>query len=92
MAGADDEPHLAIGQRDRSFFAGFLAAAAIFIAAIALAIRPLPLTVASIVLSLVATGMSGPRSARISAIAVGAATLSFILGMTIAVLTDRPLY
>jgi hypothetical protein len=44
------------------------------------------------VLSLVATGMSGPRSARISAIAVGAATLSFILGMTIAVLTDRPLY
>jgi hypothetical protein len=81
-------------QRDSSAdtFAGFLAAAAIFVGAIALAIRPLPLSVASIVLSLVATGMSGPRSARISAIAVGAATLSFILGMTIAVLTDRPLY
>jgi hypothetical protein len=81
-------------QRDSTAdtFAGFLAAAAIFIGAIALAVRPLPLTLASIVLSLVATGMSGPRSARISAIAVGAATLSFILGMTIAVLTDRPLY
>ena len=73
-------------------FAGFLAATAIFVGAIALAIRPLPLSVASIVLSFVATGMSGPRSARISAIAVGVATLSFILGMTIAVLTDRPLY
>ena len=81
-------------QRDSTAdtFAGFLAATAIFVGAIALAIRPLPLSVASIVLSLVATGMSGPRSARISAIAVGAATLSFILGMTIAVLTDRALY
>jgi hypothetical protein len=81
-------------QRDSTAdtFAGFLAATAIFVGAIALAIRPLPLSVASIALSLVATGMSGPRSARISAIAVGVATLSFILGMTIAVLTDRPLY
>jgi VIT1/CCC1 family predicted Fe2+/Mn2+ transporter len=73
-------------------FAGYLAAAAIFIGAIALAARPLPLAVASIVLSLVATGMSGPRSARISAVSVGVATLSFILAMTIAVLTDRSLY
>ena len=31
--------------------------------------------------------MSGPRSARISALAVGAAAMSFVLGMTIAVLT-----
>ena len=73
-------------------FAGFLAAAAIFIGAIALAIRPLPLSVAAIVLSLVATAMSGPRSARLTAFAVGAATLAFIGGMTIAVLTDHPLY
>jgi hypothetical protein len=73
-------------------FAGYLAATAIFIGAIALAARPLPLSVASIVLSLVATAMSGPRSARIAAISVGVATLSFILAMTIAVLTDRSLY
>jgi hypothetical protein len=73
-------------------FAGYLAAAAIFIGAIALAARPLPLSVAAIVLSLVATGMSGPRSARIAAASVGVATLSFILAMTIAVLTDRALY
>jgi hypothetical protein len=73
-------------------FAGYLAAAAIFIGAIALAVRPLPLSVAAIVLSLVATGMSGPRSGRIVALSVAAATASFILAMTIAVLTDRPLY
>jgi VIT1/CCC1 family predicted Fe2+/Mn2+ transporter len=73
-------------------FAGYLAATAIFIGAIALAARPLPLSVTSIVLSLVATAMSGPRSARIAAISVGVATLSFILAMTIAVLTDRSLY
>jgi VIT1/CCC1 family predicted Fe2+/Mn2+ transporter len=73
-------------------FAGYLAASAIFIGAIALAARPLPLAVASIVLSLVATGMSGPRSARIAAVSVGVATISFVLAMTIAVLTDRALY
>jgi hypothetical protein len=73
-------------------FAGYLAAAAIFIGAIALAARPVPLSVASIVLSLVATGMSGPRSARIAAVSVGVATTSFIVAMTIAVLTDRALY
>jgi hypothetical protein len=81
-------------QRDNTAdtFAGFLAATAIFVGAIALAVRPLPLSLASIVLSLVATAMSGPRSARISAVAVGVASSSFVLGMTIAVLTDRPLY
>jgi hypothetical protein len=81
-------------QRDSTAetFAGFLAATAIFVGAIALAVRPLPLSLAAIVLSFVATAMSGPRSARISALAVGVAATSFVLGMTIAVLTDRPLY
>lgn len=72
--------------------AGFMAAAAIFVGAIALAVRPLPLSVAAIVLSLVATAMSGPRSARLAAFSVGAATLAFVVGMTIAVLTDHALY
>lgn len=73
-------------------FAGFLAATAIFVGLIALVVRPLPLSLASIVLSLVATTMAGPRSARIAAVAVAVASLSFILAMTIAVLTDRQLY
>lgn len=71
--------------------AGFMAAAAIFVGAIALAVRPLPLSVAALVLSLVATGIGGGFS-RLQAFAVAAATTSFVLGMTIAVLTSRPLY
>ena len=71
--------------------AGYMAAAAIFLAAIALVVRPLPLSVAALALSLVATAIGG-RFARLQAFAVAAATLGFILGMTIAVGTGRPLY
>ncbi len=71
--------------------AGFMSAAAIFVAAMAVAVRPLPLSLAAIVLSLVATAIGGPWG-RLNAIAVGAATASFVLGMTIAVVTGRPLY
>jgi hypothetical protein len=69
-----------------------MAAGAIFVSAIALAVRPLPLSVAAIVLSLVAAAMSGRRSSRLTTIAVGVAASGFVLAMTIAVLTDRPLY
>lgn len=68
-----------------------MSAAAIFVAAMALAVRPLPLSLAAIVLSLVATAIGGPWG-RLHAIAVGAATASFVLGMTIAVVAGRPLY
>ena len=42
-------------------------------------------------LSLVATGLGG-RWGRLHALAVAVATIAFVLGMTIAVLTSRPLY
>lgn len=71
--------------------AGYMAAAAIFIGALALIIRPLPLALASLVMALVATAIGG-RFARLQAFAVGVATLSFILGMSIAVVTGRALY
>ncbi|HZB23237.1 MAG TPA: hypothetical protein VE444_05275 [Gaiellaceae bacterium] len=72
--------------------AGYLAATAIFVGALALMIRPLPLSLASLLLALSATAVGGGRFARLQAFAVGAATLAFILGMTIAVVTNRPLY
>ena len=68
-----------------------MSAAAIFLAAAAVVIRPLPLSIAALLLSLVATGIGG-RWGRLHAIAVGAATVGFIVGMTIAVVTGRPLY
>ena len=71
--------------------AGYMAAAAIFVGAMALAIRPLPLSLASLVLALSATAVGG-RFARLQSLAVAVATLSFVLGMTIAVVTGRPLY
>lgn len=71
--------------------AGYMAGAAIFVGAIALAVRPVPLSLAALVLALVSTGIGG-RFSRLQAIAVAAATTSFVLGLTIAVLTDRPLY
>jgi len=66
--------------------AGYMSAAAIFLAVMALAYRPLVL-----VLSLTATAIGG-RWGKLHAIAVGAATVGFILGMSIAVVTGNPLF
>ena len=71
--------------------AGYMSAAAIFLAVAALAFRPLVLALAALVLSLTATAIGG-RWGRLHAIAVGAATVAFILGMSIAVATNRPLF
>ena len=77
--------------RPAEVLAGYMSAAAIFLSAIALAVRPLPISVGALVLALVATALGG-RWGRLHAIAVAAATTSFVLGMTIAVITGRPLY
>ena len=77
--------------RPAEVVAGYMSTAAIFLAGIALVMRPLPLSLAALVLSLVATGIGG-RWGRLHAFAVGAATLSFILGMAIAVVVGHPLY
>jgi hypothetical protein len=71
--------------------AGYMSAAAIFLAVAALAVRPLVLALTALVLSLTATAIGG-RWGRLHAIAVGAATVGFILGMSIAVVTNRPLF
>jgi hypothetical protein len=77
--------------RPAEVVAGYMSAAAIFLAAMALAVRPLPVALAALMLSLVGTAIGG-RWGRLHAIAVAAATAAFVLGMTIAVLTGRPLY
>jgi hypothetical protein len=71
--------------------AGYMSAAAIFISAIALVVRPVPLSIAAILLGLVASAIGG-RWGRLHAVAVGCGTCAFVLGMTIAVLTGRPLF
>jgi hypothetical protein len=77
--------------RPAELVAGFLAVVSIVASVIALFWYPLRLSPFAVLLALIATGMS-PRNARLPMIAVGVAVLGFILGATIAVTTDNPLY
>jgi len=72
--------------------AGFLAAAAIAVAAIGIAYRPVRLGVPAIVIALVAAGMAHGRTERLAGIAVGLATACWVAGMIVAVLTSNPLW
>jgi hypothetical protein len=71
--------------------AGFLAALAIVGGLIAIAFRPVPIGVFSILVALVAAGMSG-RHERLTASAVAVAAAGFLAGMIVAVLTNHALW
>ena len=70
---------------------GLLSASALFAALLALAYRPARIVPAAIVLALVAARMSD-RHRRLASVAVAAAGICFVLGMTFAVITNSPLY
>jgi hypothetical protein len=70
---------------------GFLASAAIFVSGVALVYLPGRLAPAAMVLALVAAAIGG-RHSRLAAFALLAAGVAFVVGMTIAVATDRPLF
>jgi hypothetical protein len=53
--------------------------------------RPIRIGVAAVILALVAAGIGG-RHQRLAAIAVGVAGASWVLGMVIAVVTQRPVF
>jgi hypothetical protein len=71
--------------------AGYMAAAAIFIALMGLAYRPVRLTPIAALLALVATGIGG-RNTRLAAIALVVAGVCWMLGLLIAILSGHPLY
>jgi hypothetical protein len=71
--------------------AGLLASMSIFASLTSIAWHPLRLVVASILVALVASAMSR-RYQVLSAIAVAVGGLSWILGMTVAVITGNPLW
>jgi len=79
--------------RDRpaDTIAGFLAAVAIFAGLFSLAYRPVRIDPFAIVVALIAAGMGG-RHQRLAAVAVATASACFILGMVIAILTEKPLF
>ncbi|MEN3340729.1 MAG: hypothetical protein V7644_133 [Actinomycetota bacterium] len=71
--------------------AGFLATFAIFASLVAVAWHPLRLLPVAMVLALVAAAMGG-RHARLAFAAAMIAAVCFFLGMTIAVVAQKPLW
>jgi hypothetical protein len=72
---------------------GYLSAIAIFASVVSLAWHPLRLVLLGMLLALLASGMaSTERTRRLSLAAVLVTALCFFLGMTIAVVTERPLW
>ena len=70
---------------------GLFAAAALFVGLLALAYHPLPISVAAILLGLVAAAMSS-RHQQLAGIALAVAGVCFVAGMAIAVTTGNPLW
>jgi hypothetical protein len=75
----------------REAIAGFLASAAIFVSAIGVAHRPARLIPVAVVLALVSARMT-ERHGRLAGWAVAVTVICWTLGMTIAVVTEHPLY
>ena len=77
-------------RRPSEAVAGLLAACALAISAVAVVDRPARLAPAAMLVSLIAAGMGG-RHQRLAAFALAAAAASFVVGMTIAVLANKPI-
>jgi hypothetical protein len=71
--------------------AGLLAAAALFIGLTAIVYRPARLAPAAIVMALLSVGISR-RWSRLAALAAAVSGFGWLIGMTIAVLTNHPIF
>jgi hypothetical protein len=88
----DDETFPVERTRPGEAVAGFLAAASIALSAVAVVYRPVRLVPFALVIAFVAVGLSSGRHARLAAFAVAVGAVAWLIGMTIAVLTEKPLY
>jgi hypothetical protein len=77
--------------RPSEIAAGFLAAISLTASVVAVVYEPVKLAPFAILVGLIAAGLAG-RNSRLAAVAVAAATIAWLVGMTIAVLFSRPLY
>lgn len=90
--------------RDRlDTLSGLMSASAIFLACLAatdldltlggedVRMRPVRIGVAAVILALVAAGIGG-RHRKLAAIATGIAAAGWLVGMIVAVVTERPLF
>jgi hypothetical protein len=72
--------------------AGFLSALAIFGGLIAIAQRPVTIGLFSLFVGLLAAALAGGRHKNLAAAAVAIAGSSWLVGMIVCVLTNRPLW
>jgi hypothetical protein len=70
---------------------GLFAAMALFFSLVALAYHPLTVSVAAFLLALISVLMSS-RHERLAGLALGVAGVCFVAGMTIAIVTEKPLW
>jgi hypothetical protein len=71
--------------------AGLMAAAALFVSLLGLVHRPVRVLPAAILVALVAVAIGG-RHQRLALFAVAVAAFCWVVGLTIAVATNHPLY
>ena len=73
------------------YVAGYLAAASLAVSAVGLVYRPVRTIPIAIVVALIAVVMGGP-GVRLAQLAVLAGGIAFVVGMTIAVAAESPLW
>jgi hypothetical protein len=85
-------PPVAERQGPAETVAGFLAALAIFGGLIAIAQRPVTIGLTSLAIALIAATMAGGRNRHLAAAGVAVATMGWLIGMIVSVITSRPLW
>jgi hypothetical protein len=78
--------------RPAEVVAGFLAAASIAVSAVAMVYRPVRLVPVALLVAFIAVGLSERQFSRLAAFAVFFGALGWLIGMTVAVLSEDPLY
>jgi hypothetical protein len=78
-------------ERPADLVAGFLAVIAIVGGCFAAVARPVPVSVVSILIAFIAAAMAD-RNQRLAAAGVTFASLGFLVGMIVSVVTSRPLW
>ena len=90
MSTTSAEPTRHEGARES--VAGFLAALAIFMSAIALVETPVRIAPVAILVALIAVAMAQGRSSRLAAAALVISGIGWVVGMTVAIAAERPLF
>jgi hypothetical protein len=72
--------------------AGYLAAAAMFAGLASLVYYPSRIGVGAMIVALLAAAMAGPEQKRFCGIAAAVTGVCWVVGMTIAVLLERPIF